>query len=712
MRRDFTALTFLLFVPLLAIGQYVFPLRVSSDRRYFVDQNDSPFFINMDAPWDMPAGLTYADAVRYVDNADSTGFTAIVVRMITKSFTINAPRNAYNVSPFIGAIFQSTLNEPYWKHVDSIIDYCATKNMVVWAAPAYSGYGGPGSNEGFYDETASATTTQMKTYGDSLGRRYASRPNIMWLVGGDCDPTNIKDKLDSMMAGINLHCNFPRSPRNEPETWASTHWNTVSETMSYSFGGFYSYTNTMYTWAANAYNSIPTMPFILQETTYENEHGSSPHTLRAQTWWGILGGAIAGQCFGNCPIWNFSQYGGSFCGITTDWRPHLYDQGRLSMKYLKTTLMTHHWWRLVPDTAHTVADSGYGAATSYCTTARASDSSCIITYMPSQHRIRIKLSYVNGDSAACKWIRASDGLEISMGNLPRRSATFMPPTNTDYVLVIDSFSSPVEPPSPPGLLKPPDGAIGPSSSIEFVWTRAPTATNYDIQISLDSLFASTIYEDSLLADTTHQVTELQRNITYNWRVRAGNAAGRSQWSEVWEFTTAHDTVQRYVMSGGWNMISLPMTVFDATRATLFPNSTSEAFAYERGRGYVPTDTLRTREGYWLKFDSTQEVTIAGIPHFADTVDIDPGWNLIGSVYGSLDTSTVLWIPQGIQLSRFFEYASGYRIASTIDGGKGYWVKSSSTGKLVLSPQMRSKTGSTLPGFPAPSRSRSAPRKIY
>jgi hypothetical protein len=93
--------------------------------------------------------------------------------------------------------------------------------------------------------------------------------------------------------------------------------------------------------------------------------------------------------------------------------------------------------------------------------------------------------------------------------------------------------------------------------------------------------------------------------------------------------------------------------------------------------------LLSRIGYWLRFDSTQEINVTGIPHRQDTIDVDAGWNLIGSVYGQIDTAASVTIPPAIRISNFFEYTTGYEAASTIRGGRGYWVKTTAAGKIVL-----------------------------
>ena len=663
-----------------AHSQYTFPLRASANNRYFVDQNGTPFFLNGDAPWDMPAGLSYTDSKRYIDNADSSGFTFVVVRLITKGFTTHAPNNAYNVPPFTGAIFRSTINEPYWKHVDSVIDYCATKNIIVWAFPDYLGYGGPGTNQGFYDETASASTAQMKIYGDSLGRRYATRPNIVWGIGGDCDPTPVKAKLDSMMSGINSYCDYPRTPRNEEETFASDHWNTISERMSVNFNGFYAYTNTLYTWANSAYNWRPAMPFILQETSYENEHSSTPQSLRAQAWYSVLGGGIAGQVFGNCPIWHFSQ-SSSPCG-TEDWRIHLYDPGRQSMRFLKTVLTTRSWYNLIPDTSNTVADSGFGSSTTYCTTAYASDSSCIITYMPTRHQIRIKLSYIRGDSVACRWVNPANGTVIDLGKKARIRSTFNPPSSGDWLFVADGVSAALIP-SPPVLNSPANGATDVVINPTLAWNASVGATTYRLQVAMDPGFGSTVLDDSAITSTSRLVTGLTTSTLYYWHVSAKNTAGSSPWSQGWHFTTTNLSTVQIPLTDRWNIVSVPLTVNDPRTSVLFPTAISRAFGFVPGVGYLQRDTLLNGKGYWLKFDTAQNAGVTGLVRVLDTVAVQPGWNIVGSISFPVDTSMILSIPPGIRVSSFFEYLSGYTAAAFMNPGKGYWVKTRAAGQFIL-----------------------------
>ncbi|MCO5198203.1 MAG: Ig-like domain-containing protein, partial [Anaerolineae bacterium] len=60
---------------------------------------------------------------------------------------------------------------------------------------------------------------------------------------------------------------------------------------------------------------------------------------------------------------------------------------------------------------------------------------------------------------------------------------------------------------------------------------------------------------------------------------------------------------------GWNMVSLPVLPADASVATLFPNATSPAYAYQNG--YVEVSTLELGQSYWLKFDAAETVSVCG-----------------------------------------------------------------------------------------------------
>jgi hypothetical protein len=137
------------------------------------------------------------------------------------------------------------------------------------------------------------------------------------------------------------------------------------------------------------------------------------------------------------------------------------------------------------------------------------------------------------------------------------------------------------------------------------------------------------------------------------------------------------------MIGGWNMVSLPLTVADRRKTTVFPTSSSDAFTYTPS-GYTARDTLRYGEGYWLKFPSAQTVSIVGEARDRDTIDVVSGWNMIGSISGPVPTDSIIQIPSAIVISPYFGGTpTGYVVEDTVHSMRGYWVKVSQNGQLIL-----------------------------
>jgi hypothetical protein len=134
---------------------------------------------------------------------------------------------------------------------------------------------------------------------------------------------------------------------------------------------------------------------------------------------------------------------------------------------------------------------------------------------------------------------------------------------------------------------------------------------------------------------------------------------------------------------GWNVVSMPLTVSDRRKTAVFPTSTSSAFAYTT-TGYVNRDTLDYGTGYWLKFPSSQALSLSGGLKASDTIDVVQGWNTIGSISTPVPVNSIIQIPGGIVVSSYFGYGNtGYGSASSIDPMRGYWVKANQNGKLVL-----------------------------
>ena len=141
-------------------------------------------------------------------------------------------------------------------------------------------------------------------------------------------------------------------------------------------------------------------------------------------------------------------------------------------------------------------------------------------------------------------------------------------------------------------------------------------------------------------------------------------------------------VGRYGVANGWNIVSVPLAVSNHNKANLFPSAVSHLFGYQGG--YVDLDTIANGVGYWLKFSGDQNVSLIGFLQTQDSIAVQPGWNLIGSIGSAVLANSIGSTPGPIITSQFFGYDRGYYAADTIQPGKGYWVKVHQTGSLILS----------------------------
>jgi hypothetical protein len=149
---------------------------------------------------------------------------------------------------------------------------------------------------------------------------------------------------------------------------------------------------------------------------------------------------------------------------------------------------------------------------------------------------------------------------------------------------------------------------------------------------------------------------------------------------------ASDTV---IILPKWNLVSLPLTVTDPRKTTLFPDAISAAYSFENN-AYVQAEMLEYGKGYWLKFPSADTIIFQGCIPLNDTIIVSEGWNLIGSFPYDIPVSEISTNPGNLFQSSFFEYDNGYRAVDTLQAGKGYWIKANGNGTCFPTMDFRRK----------------------
>jgi hypothetical protein len=439
-------LIFLLFLGGICQGQqkdeamriypYAFPLKISSSNRYLVDKSNQPFFWSGDAAWSLIAQLDNRDANLYLENRKEKGFTVIMVSLIEHKFAANAPANFNGDLPFKGSPFVSP-NEKYFAHADFVIESAWQHNILVLLAPLYLGY--ECKDEGWCAEVKTASQADLYSWGRYVGTRYKKFSNIIWLIGGDTDPSTVKDKILEMVKGIRESDTIHLfSGHNQPESmavdpWQDESWLTVNDV--------YSYDSVIYKRYEMAYERKPVIPYYQIESAYENEHNSTPQELRSHAYWAILSGAM-GHVFGNCPVWHFGS-AIRWCN-TNDWEKEMNNSGSVSMDYLQRLFRSRSWQTLIPDFNNRLILSGYGelGTKDHVSSARTGDGNTIIAYLPSNRTVKVDMSKIEGSQARCWWYDPSNGQTEEIGTYSTFGLhSFTPNSFGDQVLVIDNVDS-------------------------------------------------------------------------------------------------------------------------------------------------------------------------------------------------------------------------------------------------------------------------------
>jgi hypothetical protein len=436
-------------------GSPDYPLFVGPTGRYLVDLDNVPVFINGESAW-LLSFQTREIADQYLADRQSKGVNHVLVSLIPPP--VDGAANSYGEAPFTGLPF-ATPNEDYFANIDYILNAAAGRGINVLLAPVYLGY--QCGSEGWCQQMQNASTADIQSFATYVGTRYKYYDNIIWVMGGDADPSPVRAKeqafVDALMAADNHHLITVHNGRGQMgiSTWPGVSWIDLNST----------YTDHLQTpvQAQQAYNVSPSKPFFQIEGWYENEHGMNAQQLRSQNYWTNLSGG-SGHVFGNCPLWKLgttSSPGGS-CPGASAWPNWLNSAGSMGMMHAKNLFTSKAWTDLVPDFSHTTLTAGYGSLgqADYVAAARTSNGNLLLAYTPSVKALTVDMARFTSTVTA-RWYDPTNGNYSNISGSPfanSGSRQFTPAGNNaagagDWVLVLEATGgtpNPAPPPPPAG----------------------------------------------------------------------------------------------------------------------------------------------------------------------------------------------------------------------------------------------------------------------
>jgi hypothetical protein len=435
-----------------------YPLKVSANGRYLVDQNNTPFLIAGDTPQGLISRLTEKEADDYFADRKAHGFNTmgwIDVACAGRDY----PTNIYaatpdGIRPFTGLIPGGTdythydlskPNEAYFARLDHIVALAAKDGILVFLDPV--------ETAGWLPTLRNNGLTVAYAYGQYLGNRYKKFANIAWLNGNDFGGwQNSSD--DALVRGVakgiksadpghiqTVEFNPPTGSSLDDSSWAAI----ISIIGAYIYGP--TYIQMLYN-----YNQTPVMPVFLMEAHYELENVGrppdygTPLVLRREEYWAMLTGG-KGQFYGNMYTWSFKP----------GWQNNIDTPGVTQLTIWKDFFSGLPWQDLVPDQDHTVVTAGLGtygtlqtrvSQSDFCTASKTPDGAVVVAYMPTPRTITVNMASLKAPAKA-QWFDPATGAYTKVPGGPiANTATrqFTPPGNNhegdgDWVLLLKASGS-------------------------------------------------------------------------------------------------------------------------------------------------------------------------------------------------------------------------------------------------------------------------------
>lgn len=175
------------------------------------------------------------------------------------------------------------------------------------------------------------------------------------------------------------------------------------------------------------------------------------------------------------------------------------------------------------------------------------------------------------------------------------------------------------------------------------------------------------------------VWSVPNTVSNNCRIKVSDANNLLIFDESNSSFTIY--LMQFNVNPGWNLVSVPILTANMNTSVLFPTASSGAYGYDNG--YIAFDSLKNGFGYWLKFDSSETISLQGIQIGSIVISVFSGWNLIGPFASDVVVSGITSTPVNIVVSPFYGFAGGYISANTLQKGKGYWVRTNQNGLLHL-----------------------------
>jgi hypothetical protein len=434
------------------------PLAVSSNHRFLQTSDGKPFFWLADTGWLLFQKLDRSEAERYLEDRRVKGFNVIQCMLLHELPEKNASGMLAFMDRSAGHPNVTPGNDPlkageydYWDHVDWVIDRAAEKGIYIGMVPAWGSVVQKGALNG----------SNAAVYGRFLAERYKSKPNVIWINGGDLRGDRQTEGWKTLGRTLKEFdpdhlVTFHPFGRTQSSTWFHDEaWLDFNMFQS----GHRSYSQDTETGAKGEdnwryvredYARTPLKPTIDGEPSYEGiPYGL--HDTRQARWldkdcrryayWSVFAGTF-GHTYGNAAVMQMHKAGrvGSY-GTTAVWSDAINDPGAGQMQHLKKLILSRPYFERVPD--QSLLAGRNGTRYDYVIATRGESYAFVYSYTGAP--FRVAMGRISHQTVRAWWFDPRTGHSREIGTFPNTGTReFTPPgapaPGNDWVLVLDDIS--------------------------------------------------------------------------------------------------------------------------------------------------------------------------------------------------------------------------------------------------------------------------------
>lgn len=400
------------------------PIRVSENRRYFVDEQGKPFYFLADTQWELFRRYSFDDAKLILENRKAKGFTVVMV-MLTGVGTGTEP-NLAGERPWMNNNPASP-NPAYFKHVDAVVKLARDNNLQLLIGIYHQTYG------------TNMTSVTARPWAAWVTSRYRDIPNIMWTLYPKANETS-RPLIERLVEGIQEGDSGKHLISMHPDpSPASSSFMHAEPWLSFNSIQVWRDLHLIYPMTIADYGRSPTKPVTMLEGVYEQgeEYGYpiTPLLVRREAYYTCLAGGFHG--YGHNHLWR----------VRPGWRTALDDPGARQMTILKNIFTgLPEWWTLVPD--QTVFDRGAKTEGKILNlSARSTTGQWIICYLAADPTVTLNLTKISAAKLTATWLNPATGDRLPPETFPLSpTKEFSRPADwDDAVLIVKSAG---EKPSP------------------------------------------------------------------------------------------------------------------------------------------------------------------------------------------------------------------------------------------------------------------------